>query len=140
MGGPGYSFGNHPSDLELIARGRTLKELFAEAGRGLIEYASPPEPAGPRQRRMVRLSAADREELLVSWLDEIIYLLETGFLPRLPLEIERLDHRMLRTSLAGRVLPPGATFAGSEVKAATYHRLEIRRFGRLWQARVILDL
>ncbi len=136
----GYSFGDHPSDLELIVRGRTLKELFSEAGRGLVEYTGPPEGSGSLLRRPVRVNGADREELLVLWLNEIIYLLESGFRPSLPLEIGRLTGRELEASMKGRRLDPRSFFAGPEVKAATYHGLAIRRSGNLWEARVILDL
>ncbi len=137
---PGYTIGDHPSDLELNVRGRTLKELFAEAARGLIEYTRPPAVTGPPDRRPVTLTAADREELLVTWLDEIIYLLETGFLPETPISITRLTDRELQVSLKVRKLDPAVPFTGPEVKAATYHQLSIHRSGKLWQARVILDL
>ncbi len=140
MSETGYTIGDHPSDLELNVRGRTLKELFAEAARGLIEYTRPPAVSGPLDRRPVNLTAADREELLVTWLDEIIYLLETGFLPELPISIDRLTENELETSLPGRPVGPGEASAGTEVKAATYHQLSIHRSGKLWQARVILDL
>ena len=137
---PGYTIGDHPSDLELNVRGRTLKELFAESARGLIEFTRPPSVSGPLERRPVTLTAAAREELLVTWLDEIIYLLETGFLPECPVPVDRLTETGLETSLPGRPVGPGETFTGPEVKAATYHRLSIHRSGKLWQARVILDL
>jgi len=140
MRGHGYIIGDHPSDLELIARGRPLKELFSEAGRGLIEFSGPPPGSGPPFSRSVNLTAADREELLVLWLNEIIYLLETGFRPSLPLAVERLSGRSLNTHLEGRRLDPRSPFSGPEVKAATYHQLSIRRAGKLWEARVILDL
>lgn len=136
----GYSFGDHPSDLELIVRGRTLKELFAEAGRALVEYTEPPAGTSPLRLRKVQLSGSDREELLVLWLNELIYLLETGFLPSLPLEIDGLTGRSLRTSLKGRRLDPRSPRAGREVKAATYHQLSIRKTDKHWEARVILDL
>ncbi len=137
---PGYTIGEHPSDLELNVRGRTLKELFSEAARGLIESTRPPAVSAPLERRPVTLTAADREELLVAWLDEIIYLLETGFLPELPVPVDRLTDTELETSLPGRPLGPGESPAGPEVKAATYHRLAVRKTGKTWQARVILDL
>lgn len=137
---PGYTIGEHPADLELNVRGRTCKELFAEAARGLIESTRPPEASGPLAQRPVNLAAADREELLVAWLDEIIYLLESGFLPELPVPVDRLTETGLETSLPGRPVGPGDDFAGPEVKAATYHRLAVRKTGKTWQARVILDL
>ncbi len=137
---PGYTIGDHPSDLELNIRGRTPKELFAEAARAVIEFSGPLPAPCPAFRRPVTLAAFDRGELLVLWLNEIIYLLETGFLPVLPVEIDSLTARKLRTSLKGRPLDPGTPFAGPEIKAATYHRLSVRKSGRFWQARIILDL
>jgi SHS2 domain-containing protein len=140
MGEPGYTIGDHPSDLVLLVRGRTLRELFSEAGRGLIEYTGPPECSGPLNRRPVGLTADDRGELLVLWLNEIIYLLETGFLPVRPLAIDRLTDHELKTALEGWRIDPLTSFTGPEVKAATYHQLSIRCPGKFWEARVILDL
>lgn len=135
-----YSIGDHPSDLELSVRGRTLPELFAEAARAVIDYTGPPPATGPARRRSVDLSAADREELLVVWLNEIIYLLEIGFSPVLPVRINRLTDCELQASLEGGKLDSQIPFSGPEIKAATYHQLSIRKIDNRWTARVILDL
>jgi SHS2 domain-containing protein len=135
-----YSIGDHPSDLELNVSGRTLPDLFSEAARAVIDYIGAPPAAGPARRRSVDLSAADRDELLVVWLNEIIYLLEIGFLPALPVRINRLTDRELQASLEGGKLDPQIPFSGPEIKAATYHQLSIRKTDNRWTARVILDL
>ncbi|HEV2356430.1 MAG TPA: archease, partial [bacterium] len=73
----------HTADIGLAARGDTLEEVFVNAAMGLVDLIV--DPAGRREdtRLDVSVSAVDREALLVAWLNELLYLLDTrGFLPR----------------------------------------------------------
>lgn len=66
----------------------SLAGLACEAGRALGELllrGAPAQPAGPWRTIEVRRSC-DRAALLVDWLNEILYLAETGLW--VPVEIE----------------------------------------------------
>lgn len=131
---------DHTADIGLIARGRTLRELFANAARGLVDLTVDPEGLRETTRMQVTVSAADRDALLVAWLNELLYLLDTRrFLPRQS-RITDLSDTTLTAELVGDTVDPGRHAVRRMIKAATYHGLSLREVHGLWEARVILDL
>lgn len=130
----------HTADIGLAARGRTLEEVFVNAAMGLVDLIV--DPAGLRDdaRLDVSVSAPDREALLVAWLNELLYLLDTrGFLPR-RCRIEQIGETELTAELAGDRIDRDRHALRRVVKAATYHGLRLARADGQWNARVILDL
>lgn len=130
----------HTADIGLIARGRTLAEVFEHAADGLVDLSVDPEGLRDDIRTQVTLSAGDREALLVAWLNELLYLLDTQrFLPRRS-QITQLDDTHLAADLVGGTVDPRRHAVRRMIKAATYHALSLRRVNDLWEARIILDL
>jgi SHS2 domain-containing protein len=131
---------DHTADIGLIARGRTLEGLFANAAAGLVDLMV--DPAGLREETpiTVTVSAADPEALLVAWLNELLYLLDVrGFLPR-RICVTALSATTLKAELSGDTVDPARHVVRRMVKAATYHGLSLIRTNGVWEARVILDL
>ena len=93
------------------------------------------ERGGDPARHEIAVSAPDRPALLVEWLSELVFLVETeGFVPERVVEFELADSA-LRASVEGyRGTPPHL------VKAVTYHRLEFAEKDGRWQGRVVLDV
>jgi SHS2 domain-containing protein len=135
-----YEIGDHPSDLDLTVRGRDLAEIFSAAARAVGGFITPRPGSGRSARRAIRLSAPDREELLVVWLNEILFLIQDRrFKPR-RFRFQELSETALRAVGEGRNLTAGDLRGGSEIKAATYHDLSLRATPSGWVAHVILDL
>ena len=131
---------DHTADIGLIARGRTLEGLFANAAAGLVDLMV--DPAGLREETpiTVTVSAADPEALLVAWLNELLYLLDVRrFLPR-RICVTALSATTLKAELSGDTVDPARHVVRRMVKAATYHGLSLIRTNGVWEARVILDL
>jgi SHS2 domain-containing protein len=130
----------HTADIGLIARGRTLAEVFEHAADGLVDLTVDPEGLGEDTQKQVTVAARDREALLVAWLNELLYLLDTArFLPRRS-QITTIDDTHLAADLTGGTVDPTRHAVRRMIKAATYHGLSLRRVNDLWEARVILDL
>ena len=130
----------HTADIGLVARGRTLEEVFVHAAEGLVDIIVDPEGLVERTRFEVTVSAPDREALLVAWLNEILYHLDTRrVLPR-RVRITHLDDTSLAAEIVGDTVDPQRHRVRRMVKAATYHGLHLTREDGRWEARVILDL
>jgi SHS2 domain-containing protein len=130
----------HTADIGLVARGGTLEELFANAAMGLVDLIA--DPSGLRDTTHMRLtvSAPDREALLVAWLNELLYLLDSEkYLPR-HCRITRFSETGLTAELWGERVERGRHTLRRLVKAATYHELRIIHKGGRWEGRVVLDL
>ena len=135
---------DHTADVGFEVEAGSLPALFEGAAKGLLQVMfEGPLEAEPGDEHRLRLEAESLETLLVRWLDELAYLVQTR--GEVPLEAEvsldrtpagwRLEAR-LATAPFDRVAD---RFAG-EVKAATYHGLEIKQTGDRYRARVILDV
>jgi SHS2 domain-containing protein len=135
-----YRLLEHTADMGIEASAGALSDLFLAAAQGLLAVAfgnSPPVVA--REEVVVALEAGDVEELLVSWLNEILYLMvQRSFCPA-EFSIETIDDRHLRGRVGGEVCGEGREPV-REVKAATYHRICVRREKDRWQARVYVDI
>lgn len=130
----------HTADMGIEASGATLEELFAEAASGLLEIIAGTPQVVAREERRVTVTAGDTGELLVHWLNEILYLFESqGFLP-LDFEVEEIRMNRLRARVRGETFDPQRHPLEREVKAVTYHQLRVEKTDGLWWARVYVDL
>jgi SHS2 domain-containing protein len=130
----------HTADLAWRLWGKDLPELFENAGRALSATLTDRRYLRRRATREVRLTADDREALLVDWLNHLLYLFDIdGFLGR-DFQVESLTAERLKARVMGESFDPARHPARTGVKAATFHQLSIVPAGEGWQATVVLDL
>ena len=126
----GFQQVDHTADLALRVWAGTLEGLFRQAALGLSEMLAAPVGAYDAADGLsFEIRGIDLEELLVAWLNEILYRSESGtMLAALErLRVERAgDGFVLRAegSSRPREVRAGGQ-AGAAVKAATYHGLKI---------------
>jgi SHS2 domain-containing protein len=134
---------DHTADVGLRLRGDDLADLFVTAARGVFGYivvnldevrALDPEP--------VSLRAESTADLLVAWLNELIFRSETRHRLYARFEIAvAADGLALGGHVAGEPIDPVRHVLDHEVKAVTRHGLELRpEPAGGWLAEVILDI
>ncbi len=130
----------HTSEIALEVTGRDLGELFKNAGQGLMRLYGL-EPRGPAQQELtVRVKSATAESLLVHWMTELVYLIQTrNFLP-VKFEFPRVQEADLVARLHGHTFDPARQRLAREVKAVTYHRLKIVRERDHLKSEVVIDV
>ena len=69
-----FKFLDHPADVGFVAHGKTLPETFAAAAQALCDFGWELRNVQPRQQVEIRARAATLEDLLYSWLSEILFL------------------------------------------------------------------
>jgi len=130
---------DHTADVGIIAYGRDLAELFANAARGMFHFIIDPSAVQERERRTRTVEADDLEGLLVAWLNDLLVVLNgDGFIPA-AFVVEEVTPTRLRAVLAGEPVDPERHRFRMDVKATTYHLLQIRQDGG-WSARLIFDI
>src|SRR3712207_4355293 len=73
---------DHTADVGFELRAPSLEALFDEARRALLMVVFEHPPEEGEGVDAVRLTAPDRETLLVRWLNELVYLIQdAGFVP-----------------------------------------------------------
>ncbi len=135
-----YEVLEHTADVGLRATAPTLEELFAEASRGMAELAG--AWTGPGEGETVRLTVAggDLEGLLVDWLGEILYVHDSRNTAIRSVALEAVSTEGATGRVTVSPLAPDAEDEGTQIKAITFHQLEVRRKPEGWTARVFFDI
>lgn len=128
----------HTADRALWVWGQSLPDLFVGAARGMYNLMADLTGKGlvATQWYTVSLEALDRESLLVDWLNELLFLTESEGLLFVEFSIESLTDTTLEAR-AGGVAAKETTF---DIKAATYHELEIEKEKEGWSTLITFDV
>ena len=130
----------HTADLGLRVRAATREELFQEAARGLFSMlVLNPADIRPAQEMQLKLQGDDIEYLLFDWLSELLYHFDTEHLLLGEFNVQ-LDDGKLTATCRGEELDPERHQMDHEVKAITYHGLQVAKSGDAWTAEVIVDI
>ena len=135
-----FKFIDHTADMGILVYGETLPLLFQHAAEGLLHIITDPERIREKESREISVRANGLEELLVNWLNELLYLFETsGFLFRRS-EILHLGDYFIEAAAFGEIFDEGYHPILRTIKATTYHQLRVTREKAGWEARIIFDL
>ena len=88
----------------------------------------------------VEVRGDDREDLLLAWLNELVYINDTHHFLARRCCVSLEKGRRLTAQIRGETFMEGRHLINAEIKAATYHRLRVWREDDTWRARVILDV
>ena len=135
----GYELIDHTADVGIRAWGESLAEVFAQAALGMFSFMSGLESVRERESREVVAEGADREVLLVAWLNELVYLFGVEGLLFRRFDVLEMEDTRIRARCHGERFDQARHSVTAEVKSATYHMLEVKK-NDLWHARVILDI
>jgi len=129
---------DHTADIGIAAYGADLKEAFANAAYALFSLMVDLNGVGDASCHEVEVTAEDRAELLVAWLNELIYLFEVENVLFKRFEIGELNETRLRASCYGEKIDLERHKIKVGVKAATYHMLKVEE-GDGFRVQVLFD-
>jgi SHS2 domain-containing protein len=130
----------HTADIGIEVEADTLADLFAGAARGMFSIMIPPGTVLPAASRSVTLQAKDLEELMFTWLNELLYLLDAEELLLCRFEVAGIERFHLEATVSGERIDRGRHGMTGEIKAATYHQMKVEQRGGSWFARIIFDV
>jgi len=130
----------HTADIGIAAAGESLAALFQQLALGMRQVMTETADIEPQRKIQLEVQAADRQELLVNWLGELLYRFEAEqFLPGC-FEIDEICEQQLKASVWGETLDPKRHQLEREIKAITYHQIEVEPTANGWRAQVYVDL
>ena len=135
-----FEYTEHTADIGFTAYGETLEELFSNAATALLEIMVPVETVCERRQREIAVRADALDELLVRWLNELLFLFETEGLLLRRHEIVFTAPASLESTAFGETLDLSRHRVKTGIKAVTYHRLSVRQENGRWVGHVVLDL
>ncbi|OPX20804.1 MAG: hypothetical protein BZ151_02170 [Desulfobacca sp. 4484_104] len=136
----GYRLIAHSADLGFRLYGESLADIFVNAAHALYGVMTDRRKIRGLECREVVVEAPDVGDLLVEWLNQLLYLFDaTGFLGR-DIEVQEITSQRLQARLRGEPLDEERHQLNTGIKAATYHNLEFKETADGWQAKIILDI
>ena len=141
-----FSIFDHTADVGLEVRAESLEDLLATAARATFDQMLEDWPDRVDAQQEVRAVSqpgleGDLGELLVVWLQELLYRFDTERLVPLRYEFLSAGPREVRADVGFGRFEDGRHRTRLEVKAVTYHELQVRREADgMWSARFILDV
>jgi SHS2 domain-containing protein len=134
----GYEILEHTADIGVLARGESLAEVFEHATRALAEIAGIWQP-GSGEKVRIDVEAGDPGALLVDWLSEVLYLQDGRRAAIRGVEMGAVEAGRASGSIA--LGPLGSdSVEGVQIKAVTYHQLQVEKGPSGWTARVFFDI
>ncbi len=129
------------ADAAFEAEGKSLEELFEACAQATFEVIADIRTVEPKNKEEIQLKGDDLEALLFSWLAELIYLkdFKTTVFSKYKIKIERPNGYKLKASVWGEPIDVKKHKVKIDVKAVTYHLLEVKKTDNKWTAKVILD-
>jgi SHS2 domain-containing protein len=139
---PDYRLIDHTADMAYEVEGASFEHLLETATAALADIVLDCEHATLDESRELAVGGADREDVLVAWLNEVVVAFEEDGFLAWDADVEHADERGARGVLRGRTLDFDHEQPDRVVKAVTYHDLSVREgsSGRPWSAQIVLDL
>jgi SHS2 domain-containing protein len=134
---------DHTADIGLIAYGKNKEQVFINTAKGMFEIiAGEKRNLKENYYDKIKLEADNLEGLLFAWLNELLYIGETRLVILKKFQIKELSDFQIKAEVEGMKINPPSVRMKREIKAVTYHRLEIKKDKEsgLWRAQVIFDI
>jgi SHS2 domain-containing protein len=137
---PKYILIDHTADIGIDVFGATLSELFANAAFALFDIITDLSKVEGKVEYKISISGIDKEQLLVNWLSELLYLHDVKNLLFKDFCVVNITDNQLNATVLGETFIENKHVIKTEIKAVTYHGLSIIQEDHYWKARVIFDL
>ena len=136
----GFELREHTADVLLHVWGESLEGLFRTAADGFYSVLGEVATSEVAEPLRIELEARDASDLLHDWLAELLFLFEARHVQVTNIEFLALTAEKLAVTAQGARLDIERSQFDAEVKAITYHGLDVERKGNRYTATVLLDL
>ena len=135
-----YTILEHPSDIGIEAYGKTLSEAFQNAAKGLMSIILDLSTVCTDAVRKINIQSLDKEQLLVKWLSEILYLYDGQRFVSKEFQIHHLDDGSLNATVCGTNFQQEKHRTKLDVKAVTYHQIAVHEDKEGASVRIFFDI
>jgi SHS2 domain-containing protein len=131
---------DHTADLGIVVAGTNLKELFQNASHAMMTIMLKQGPEETGEPTNISVQGSDLLDLMVRFLGEILYIFQGE--NRLVTQTKILEITPNHLDAQIKTIPFSLDKHEilTEIKAVTYHQIEVIRKGGLWNAVIIFDL
>jgi SHS2 domain-containing protein len=135
-----YELIDHTADIGIIAYGNTKEEAFEVAAEAMFDLICPLDKVEEKERFDIEVDAEDLESLLVTWLNELLYVFDVKRLIFKKFNVTLIGNNQLISHCFGEKFDPKKHEIIREIKAVTYNLLKIKNKDNQWMIQVVFDI
>jgi len=136
----GYATFDHTGDLGLEVWAATPRELYEQAAVALMAQIADTGTDPPAERAELALQGDDPADLLVHWLNSVLLESDLRHVVWTHVQVHQLTPRRIEATVMGARIDPKRHTLGREVKAVSFHDMELRLDPGACRCRLVLDL
>lgn len=137
---PSYETFDHTADVGLLIRAASLPELIQPAMEGFYAMIGELVACGDATSSEICLRGDDSAILLRDFLQELLVLFDRDEQMVTSIEVSCFDDSKLQVAIQINAVDMNRSAFYREVKAITYHELDISPIDNGWEATIILDI
>jgi SHS2 domain-containing protein len=135
-----YRLTTRQSELAVKVTGGSQADLFANSAFALFDVISDVEKIEIKERLPLEVEGADRDDLLVNWMRELLYLYQgSGYLLK-EFVIREVKDTSLKAEVCGEKVDPDRHEIKQEIAAVAYNQSRMTKTGNQWTAKLIFEV
>ena len=135
-----YRLIDHTADFGMQVFGSDSQELFSNAALALFDVITDMDVLEGRNSCNITASGEDWPDLMINWLREVLYLWNGKEMLVKSVQILSLSENNISAKIYFDAYMPDRHIIKTEIKAVTYHQIQVKSSPSGWEARVIFDI
>lgn len=135
-----YELLNHTADLGLRVTADDIYELFEAAAHAMFDQIVDRSVLTGGTQENLTVSGIDKPDLLIGWLRELLYIFNGRERLVKWVHIEQMDDTHIAARIWHDPFDPAAHPILTDIKAVTYHGINVEQTPEGWVATVIFDV
>lgn len=135
-----YKIIDHTADVCVRVSGRSMEEVFVGSARAMMGIITNLEKVKPSDEISIEAQAENYEELLVNWLQEILYVHEVKKMVFKDFEVKIENDSLAVGKAYGEKISIDRHEFYSTIKAVTYHNLRIIASKDKYRVDIVFDI
>jgi len=135
-----YRLIDHTADFGIQVPGQDPKALFANAAYALFDLITDMDVLEGKNKKKLTVSGTDWADLMVNWLRELLFLWNGKNRLVQKAGIISISEKKLLSTIFYDRYDPDQHAIKLEIKAVTYHQIQVTSGPAGWECRVIFDI
>ena len=135
-----YKLIDHTADFGIHVFGSDLQELFSNAAFAMFDIITDIGALKDADEEKIHVTGDDWPDLMVNWLREMLFLWTGKGLFVKKADILSISEYQLIAAITAEPYDPDCHSVNDEIKAVTYHQIQVNSTDKGWESKIIFDV
>ncbi|MBT8356770.1 MAG: archease [Deltaproteobacteria bacterium] len=134
-----YRLIDHTADFRIHVFGTDLKDLFSNAAFAMFDLITDIKSLQSADESSLNVKGNDRQDLMVNWLRELLYIWNGKEKLVESVDIFSISENELTAKIRLDSFDPARHRIKNDIKAVTYHQIQVNLIASGWESKIIFD-